>query len=273
VNSPDLLPAPLLQQWRLVLGALALALLWLAESWRPIRPGRRGRLAHDATNLGLAGLNTVLVGFIAAALVVVTTPAEAAGFGIVRWLGITGWVQWLAVIVLFDAWQYAWHRLNHRVPLLWRFHALHHADADMDATTGVRFHTVEVLLSFTARLAVLPLIGMTVPQLLAYELLALPVILFHHSNVRIPPAVDAAVRAILVTPAMHLVHHSRWQPETDSNYTSFLSVWDRLFGTFRLRARPEEISLGLDGYAEPEWRSLPGVLLAPFRHRSASRAV
>ncbi|MBL8225331.1 MAG: sterol desaturase family protein [Chromatiales bacterium] len=271
MDAPDSLLAPVLQQWRLGLGALVLALLWLCESWRPIHAGRGRRLAHAATNLGLAGLNTVLVGLVAAALVVVTTRAGAAGFGIVRWLGLTGWAQWLAVIVLFDAWQYAWHRLNHRLPLLWRFHALHHADADMDVTTGVRFHSVEVLLSFTARLAVLPLIGMTVPQLLAYELLALPVILFHHGNVRVPPAVDAALRAVLVTPAMHLVHHSRWQPETDSNYASFLSVWDRLFGTFRLRDRPEEISLGLDGYAEPEWRSLPGVLRAPFRPRSASR--
>jgi len=271
VDGPDSLLVPVLQQWRLALGALVLALLWLGESWWPIHAGRVRRLAHGATNLGLAGLNAVLVATIAAGLVAVTLRAEAAGFGLVRWLGITGWQQWLAVIVLFDAWQYAWHRLNHRLPLLWRFHALHHADADMDATTGVRFHAVEVLLSFTARLAVLPLLGMTVPQLLAYELLALPVILFHHGNVRIPPAVDAALRAVLVTPAMHLVHHSRRQPETDSNYASFLSVWDRLFGTFRLRDDPAAIILGLDGCAGREWHSLPGMLLAPFRGRATRR--
>jgi sterol desaturase/sphingolipid hydroxylase (fatty acid hydroxylase superfamily) len=269
METADPALAPLLQQWRVALGALVLAVLWLGESWRPIHPGRGRRLSHALTNVGLAGFNALLVAGIAAALVTVTARAEAAGFGLVRWLGLTGWAQWLAVIVLFDAWQYAWHRLNHRVPFLWRFHAVHHADAEMDVTTGVRFHAVEVLLSFSARLCVLPLLGMTVSQLLAYELLSLPVILFHHSNLRVTPAADRALRAVLVTPAMHLVHHSRWRPETDSNYASFLSVWDRVFGSFRLRAQPEQISLGLDGYAEPEWRSLPGVLLAPFRPRRA----
>ena len=141
MDAPDSLVAPVLQQWRLALGALVMALLWVGESWRPIHAGRGRRLAHAATNLGLAGLNTLLVGVIAVALVVVTTRAEAAGFGIVRWLRITGWGQWLAVIVLFDAWQYAWHRMNHRVPLLWRFHAVHHTDREMDATSALRFRT------------------------------------------------------------------------------------------------------------------------------------
>jgi sterol desaturase/sphingolipid hydroxylase (fatty acid hydroxylase superfamily) len=112
---------------------------------------------------------------------------------------------------------------------------------------------------------VLPLIGVTVPQLLAYETLSLPVILFHHSNLRIPNQADRCLRWLIVTPWMHYVHHSRWQPETDSNYTSFLSVWDRLFGSFRLRDQPAEISLGLDHYQEHEWRRLPGMLTAPFK--------
>jgi sterol desaturase/sphingolipid hydroxylase (fatty acid hydroxylase superfamily) len=269
METTDFGLAQVLQQWRLALGALVLAVLWLGEARAPIHAGRSQRLSHGATNLALAGINALLIGVIAAALFAMTTWAASADFGLVRWLGLQGWTQWLAAIVLFDAWQYAWHRLNHRVPLLWRFHALHHADAAMDVTTGVRFHSVEVLLSFGARLMVLPLLGMTVPQLLLYELLALPVILFHHSNLRVPPAWDAILRAVLVTPAMHLVHHSRWQPETDSNYASFLSVWDRLFGTFRLRERPEEIELGLDGYTEGEWRSLAGLLAAPFRRRAA----
>jgi sterol desaturase/sphingolipid hydroxylase (fatty acid hydroxylase superfamily) len=170
-------------------------------------------------------------------------------------------------ILLFDCWQYWWHRINHRVPFLWRFHAVHHADAAMDATSGVRFHTLEIALSFAVRLLVLPLIGVTVPQLLLYEAMTLPIILFHHSNIRLPYRVDLALRWLIVTPWMHWVHHSRWQPETDSNYSSFLSVWDRIFGSFRLRERPQEIVQGLDGWEEREWRSLPGMLLAPFRRR------
>ncbi len=144
---------------------------------------------------------------------------------------------------------------------------MHHADAEMDVTSAVRFHTVEILFSVTARLLVLPVIGVTLPQLLLYEALSLPVVLFHHSNVRIPYGIDSCLRWLIVTPWMHWVHHSRWQPETDSNYSSFLSVWDRLFGSFRLRNNPEEISQGLDGWEEGDWFQLKGMLTAPFRKR------
>jgi sterol desaturase/sphingolipid hydroxylase (fatty acid hydroxylase superfamily) len=182
------------------------------------------------------------------------------------------WLHWLAAIVLLDCWQYWWHRFNHRIPLLWRFHAVHHADAELDASSGVRFHTVEITLSFLARLLVLPLLGITIPQLLVYEALALPVILFHHSNLRIPATVDRSLRWLIVTPWMHYVHHSRFQPETDSNYSSFLSIWDRLFRSFRLRAKPQEIELGLDHWSRSESRKLPGMLAAPFRsHRNSTQ--
>ena len=112
---------------------------------------------------------------------------------------------------------------------------------------------------------VLPLLGVTLPELLLYETISLPVILFHHSNLRLSNGADRCLRWLIVTPRMHYVHHSRWQPETDSNYTSLLSIWDRLFGSFRLRDQPAEISLGLDHYEEREWRRLPGMLAAPFR--------
>ncbi|MBK8727444.1 MAG: sterol desaturase family protein [Holophagaceae bacterium] len=101
----------------------------------------------------------------------------------------------------------------------------------------------------------------------------LPVILFHHSNLGIPGWADRSLRWLIVTPWMHVVHHSRLQPETDSNYTSFLSVWDRLFGSFRLREKPEEIALGLDGYEERDWRGLPGILASPFRKAPGQREV
>jgi len=137
----------------------------------------------------------------------------------------------------------------------------------MDASSGVRFHTLEIALSFLVRLLVLPLIGVTVPQLVLYEALSLPIILFHHANSRLPYRVDLALRWLIVTPWIHWVHHSSFQPETDSNYSSFLSIWDRLFGSFRLRQKPEEIVQGLEGWEEREWRSLRGMLLAPFTKR------
>src|SRR6185503_20122131 len=195
----------------------------------------------------------------------VTEWARAHSVGLLNLAPLPGWLHWLGAILLFDFWQYWWHRFNHRVPFLWRFHAVQHSDAEMDASSGVRFHTGEMVLSFLARLVVLPMIGVTLPELLLYETISLPVILFHHSNLGLSEQADRCLRWLIVTPRMHYVHHSRWQPETDSNYTSLLSVWDRLFGSFQLRDRPAEISLGLDHYEEREWRRLPGLLAAPFR--------
>jgi sterol desaturase/sphingolipid hydroxylase (fatty acid hydroxylase superfamily) len=261
-----------LAQSRYIIVAVTLAVLWAVESVAPMFTGRQRRLSHIATNLALAGLNALIgLGF-AFAILGVTEWARAHSFGLLNLVPLPGWLHWLGAIVLFDCWQYWWHRFNHRVPFLWRFHAVHHADAEMDASSGVRFHTGEIVLSFLVRLAVLPLLGVTLPELLLYETLSLPVILFHHSNLRISEGADRWLRWLIVTPRMHYVHHSRWQPETDSNYTSLLSVWDRLFGSFRLRDKPSEISLGLDDYEEREWRRLPGLLAAPFRGSRNVRA-
>ncbi len=251
-----------------VAAAVVLALLWMGESLAPMFEGRDRRATHGTANLALGVLNALLSSFLfAGSLLIVTEWARSRPFGLLHWIEAPTWVAWPAAFLLFDFWQYVWHRLNHAVPLLWRFHSVHHCDEDLDATSGVRFHTVEILLSATARLAVLPLLGMTVPQLLLYEAVVLPVVLFHHSNIRIPERLDRAIRTVVVTPWMHWVHHSRWQPETDSNFSSLFSWWDRLFRTIRFRDDPTTIELGLDGYEEREWRALTGMLLAPFRSR------
>lgn len=255
---------------RLAVAAGALAVLWTVESLAPMFVGRKRRLSHFANNLALAAINAVISFGFAFAILGVTEWARSREFGLLNLTPLPAWLHWVGAIVLFDCWQYWWHRFNHRVPWLWRFHAVHHADAELDASSGVRFHSVEIVFSFLARLLVLPLIGVTVPQLVLYEAISLPVILFHHSNIRISNAADRSLRWLIPTPWMHYVHHSRWQPETDSNYSSFLSVWDRLFGSFRLRDQPTEIALGLDQWAEHEWRPLPGLLVAPFRKSSAA---
>ncbi len=254
-----------IQQGRLIAGGLVLAVMLASETFAPMYRGRRKRVSHGLANLGLTFVNAAIAFGFTFSLVFVTELANARSIGLLHLIDSSEWTRWLLALLLFDCWQYLWHRLNHQVPFLWRFHAVHHADAELDATSGMRFHTVEILLSILARLAVLPLLGMTLPQLLLYEAIALPVIIFHHSNLRIPNAADRCLRWLIVTPWMHWVHHSRWQPETDSNYSSLLSVWDRLFGSFRLRERPEEIQLGLDHWPEEQWRSLPGMLIAPFR--------
>ena len=248
-----------------IVAAATLAVLWSLEFAAPMFVGRRRRISHITTNLALAALNALIASGFAFALLGVTEWAAARSFGLLNLVLIPGWMHWVGAIVLFDCWQYWWHRFNHRVPLLWRFHAVHHSDAEMDASSGVRFHTGEMILSFLARLIVLPALGLTLPELVLYQAISLPIILFHHGNLRISERADRCLRWLIVTPRMHYVHHSRWQPETDSNFTSLLSIWDRLFGSFRLREQPSEIVLGLDNYEEREWRRLPGILASPFR--------
>ena len=227
------------------------------------RPAR-----HDIRNLLLGGINNALLIFAFSGLWVMTMDLSAArNLGLLQLMRVPEPWQTVTAILLFDCWQYWWHRLNHRIPLLWRFHAVHHADNLMDASSAVRFHTGEIALSALARLAVLPLIGMQPGQLLLYESMLLPVILFHHSNLRFSNKADRLLRWLIPTPWMHWVHHSRIKQETDSNYSSFLSVWDRIFGTFRLNPDPGSISFGLDGFDDEERQTLTGMLLTPLKTR------
>ncbi len=251
-----------------------LVVLWVLESVAPMYLERRDRARHGLRNLALAVLNTLVVAVpFASMMLLVTQWSAQQAFGVGHWMSAPAWVNWIVVLIVFDAWMYLWHRLNHRVPLLWRFHAVHHSDREMDATSAFRFHTGEIAFSFLARLLVLPLLGMTMAQLLVYETVLLPVILFHHSNVRLPARADRWLRLVIVTPRMHWVHHSREQPETDSNYASVLSIWDRCFRTFRLRDRPETIELGLhDDEGGRLWRTLWEMLVAPFKHSSRSKS-
>lgn len=249
---------------RPLLAAAVLAALWLLEGLAPMFLGRRDRLGHAARHIALAAVNAgVLAVCFAGALLWVGEWARAEGLGLLRLVTLPAWAHGLLALVLIDLWQYAWHVLNHRVPVLWRFHSVHHSDAELDASSALRFHTGEIVLSAVARLALLPAIGATVEHLAVYELIVTPIVLFHHSNVRLPRPLDRVLRVLIVTPWMHWVHHSRSQPETDSNFASGLSVWDRLFGTFRLRDNPREISLGLEGFDGDRSRTLTGMLASP----------
>lgn len=246
-----------------------LVALWIGESLFPMFAGRSRRVSHGASNILLGVINAVIGSVLfGAALMVVTEWSKEKSFGLLNQLP-SRWpagVRFAICLILIDLWMYVWHWLNHNVPFLWRFHAVHHSDRELDATSAVRFHTGEIILSGVARLLVLPMLGVSLPMLLIYELILLPVILFHHSNVRIGSAVDRCLRPIIVTPWMHWVHHSISRKETNSNYGSVLSVWDRLFGSFRMRNNPSEIELGLkEDDSEQSWRTLIGMVLRPFK--------
>jgi sterol desaturase/sphingolipid hydroxylase (fatty acid hydroxylase superfamily) len=251
-----------------IAAAVALALLWSGEAWAPhfehFRGGLRDRLRHDARNFAFGIVNAVIAGLLfGGAAAAVAGWAEAEGVGLLRLLVLPAWAEAAVAFIVFDFWVYLWHRANHAIPFLWRFHRMHHSDRELDASTGLRFHTGEICLSAVLRLAILPLLGMTPWQLVLYEAVFLPVVLLHHSNVSLPRWIDRGLLALVVTPAMHRVHHSRIREETDSNYGSVFPWWDRLLGTFRLRDDPRTIPLGLDELDGPEWQGLRGMLSTP----------
>jgi sterol desaturase/sphingolipid hydroxylase (fatty acid hydroxylase superfamily) len=254
-----------LEQYPTLIATVGLILLLGLENWAPAASGRHHRFRHAVRNLMLGLLNTAASALLAAPLIAgLSLWAESSGFGLLRLVQLPPTTATVAAILLFDGWMYLWHRANHEISFLWRFHRVHHSDPEMDATTATRFHTGEILISSALRLAVIPLLGITVGQLLVYEMLLLPVILFHHSNVRFPERTDALLRLVIVTPAIHRIHHSRLRSETDSNYSSVFSFWDRIAGTFRLRQDGQPVKFGLDEYDGEAWQTIRGLLIAPF---------
>ena len=262
-----------LLQAQTLVSVLGLVLLSLLEGWLPFFAGRTHRLRHGTRNVALSMINAaVLLLVFAGAMASVLAWAEREGIGLLRLFPAPLWVKTVLSLLLIDAWMYLWHRANHRVPFLWRFHRVHHSDAEVDVTTAARFHTGEIVLSSLFRLVVLPLLGASFGQLLLYEVLLIPVIQFHHSNVALPARLDGILRRVFVTPGMHRVHHSRDRPETDSNYSSIFSFWDRTFGTHRTVPDPRALRVGLDAWEGEEWQTVSGLLRAPFAPDSAAAA-
>ena len=262
----------LLAPWQAGATVVGLALLLLVEGALPAAHhyrsgGERG--AHALRNLALGIANAAVVALLFAGLWVIAAEwASARGVGLLNVLrdraGLPGWAHVVGAVLLLDAWTYAWHRINHRVPFLWRFHRVHHADATMDVTTASRFHVGELVLSSALRVPVLVAGGIYAWELILYETVMFAVVQFHHANIHLPERWDRRLRAVIVTPHLHRVHHSRWQPETDSNYSSLFTVWDRVFGSFRTSDAPETIRLGLDEFDAPEHRTVGGMLRMPL---------
>jgi sterol desaturase/sphingolipid hydroxylase (fatty acid hydroxylase superfamily) len=221
---------------------------------------------HGLKNLVLGVLNSLLTGLGFAALWWTTAQwSQAHEFGLLNGLRLPGWARLAGAFLLFDAWMYGWHRLNHRIPFLWRFHRTHHSDPTMDVTTANRFHIGEIAFSSILRVPVIALLGLRLWELALYELAMFTVVQLHHANIALPARLDRALRVVIVTPFMHKVHHSRWQPETDSNYSSLFSFWDRLFHTYRLRDDPRTLRFGLQEFDGQENHTLTGLLATPLK--------
>lgn len=254
-----------------ILAALVILLLW--ESAHPFfdyfRRDPRERTRHAFRNLVLGSLNAVLVAVVFAGLWLASaTWADAHGFGLLhvlsRLIGLPLGAHAVGAVLLLDAWTYVWHRLNHRIPFLWRFHRVHHADGHMDVTTASRFHVGELFFSSLLRIPLIALIGIYAWELVAYELVMFTVVQFHHANIALPERLDRILRLVIVTPAVHKVHHSAWRPETDSNYGSLFTFWDRIGRSWRIRPDLQNIRLGLDEAGDD---TLLQMLKGPFGQR------
>ena len=251
-----------------VLAIAVLAFLWCLETWLPLYRERHGnRLKHAGRNIVIALFNTTVILMLYGIMAVVALWNYNQKIGLLNLLDLPPTIETGIALLLFDGWMYLWHRANHKIPFLWRFHRMHHSDREMDVTSATRFHTGELIFSSILRLGVIPLLGLELWQLVLYEVMLLPVIQFHHSNVNLPERWDRLLRAIIVSPNMHRVHHSRIQHETDSNYSSVFSFWDRLACTFRRREDVGAIEFGLLEFDDLKWQTILGMLRTPFRSR------
>jgi sterol desaturase/sphingolipid hydroxylase (fatty acid hydroxylase superfamily) len=246
--------------------------------WEVLVPRRARTLARRQrwpANLSIVVLNTLFarLAFPAAALGMALL-AQHKGWGMLQQIGIPSWAAVAAGIVLLDLAIDLQHAVFHAVPALWRLHRMQHADLDIDVTTGARFHPIEITLSLLIKFSIIAVLGVPPLAVVLFETLLNATSMFNHSNVRIPPALEPALRWLVVTPDMHRVHHSIERNETNSNFGFNLPLWDRLFGTYRAqpRAGHEAMTIGIPDFRDAgECNSLTGMLAIPFHRGTPPR--
>jgi sterol desaturase/sphingolipid hydroxylase (fatty acid hydroxylase superfamily) len=246
------------------------ALIELAVPRRPLTTSKAGRWF---ANIGIVTINTVLLRLL----------VPAGGVGISVWIGRQGWGVfnymnwpiWIEVIlsvILLDFVIYLQHLMFHAVPLLWRFHMMHHADLDYDVTTGTRFHPIEIIISLGIKATAISVLGAPAVGVVIFEILLNGTAMFNHGNFYIPLGIDRILRLMVVTPDMHRVHHSVFPSETNSNFGFNLPWWDRLMGTYR--AQPTKghdgMTIGLNQFRDAARLTLPRIIALPFVGKGGS---
>lgn len=256
-------------------GVFAIMALW--EWLAPRRALTVSKALRWASNLGVVLLNTVLLRLLfGAAAAGVALFARDQAWGLLNYFDMAFAFAVVVSVIALDFAIYLQHIMFHAVPALWRLHRMHHADLDFDVTTGARFHPIEIILSMLIKFAVIIVLGAPVLAVIVFEVLLNATSMFNHSNVRIPRALDRALRWFVVTPEMHRVHHSIEDDETNSNFGFNLPWWDRLCGTYRdqPRAGHEAMTIGISSFRDvAQCESLPRMLLMPFIGKVAGYAI
>ena len=254
---------------RLVAFAAVLAGMAAWEVLAPRRARTLSRRKRWPANLGVVALNTVVVrALFPTAVVGLTLYTERHDWGLLNQYNLRAWIAVPLGVILLDLAIYLQHAMFHVIPTLWRLHRMHHADLDIDVTTGARFHPVEIALSMLIKFAVITALGIPALAVLVFEVLLNASSMFNHSNVRMPRGIEKVMRWFVVTPDMHRVHHSMERDETNSNFGFNFSIWDRLLGTYRAqpRAGHAAMTIGIPDFRDPaQCNNFAGMLAIPFR--------
>lgn len=239
----------------------------LAERMSPARARVEPQLRHLARNFTTGGLSLAVMTLLQAPLLVpVAAYVQDHRFGLLHWLDVPRPWSVIAGVLLLDYTLWIWHWANHVVPFLWRFHLAHHVDLDLDASTALRFHFGELALSIPVRALQIAVIGADPLAVGIWQVVLFASILFHHSNLRLPPRLESVLVRFIVTPRMHAIHHSVRKEETNSNWSSILSVWDVLHRTFRFHTS-EPVEIGVPAYRDPRTVTIGRILTLPFRRQ------
>ncbi len=256
----------------IVRASIFFGVLIIMGIWEVAAPRRKPTLSKTyrwVNNLGLTFFNGFIMKVIfPIASTGVAITAYQNGWGVLRYFEVPSVLSVILFIVVMDMIIYFQHIMMHAVPLFWRLHRVHHADLNYDTTTGARFHTIEIILSMFIKFIAIVLLGPSVLAVILFEITLNATAMFNHGNVKLPKTLDKILRWLIVTPDMHRVHHSVEKDETNSNFGFNLSIWDRIFGTYRqnVRAGQLNMTIGLKNIRKPkDTNMILGMFLIPFK--------
>jgi len=245
--------------------AATFTLVVVLEAVRPLRRRVESAVRHVGRNVAVGAISFAILTLLQTPfLIPVTLWAQQKGVGLLNLVALSPGLELVIGVLLLDYTLWHWHRINHVWPLLWRFHAVHHIDLDLDASTAFRFHFGELALSAVYRIGQILVIGPSPLAVGVWQLLLFVSILFHHSNLRLPFRLERVLVHLIVTPRMHGIHHSLYLNETNANWSSLLSAWDRLHRTLVLGVPQQDVPIGVPTCRDPRQVTLGRILVRPF---------